>query len=91
VEVGYTNFFFYRSERSQRLILTETKKERLKKIVIEAVEQAGRAKIPEIVFLEKLEFNDIKNSENIVFDTNNISAVNFKDLRLAHKDVNIFI
>ncbi|MDR0772335.1 MAG: hypothetical protein LBF15_04855 [Candidatus Peribacteria bacterium] len=72
-------------------MLTENKKERLKKIVIEAVEQAGRAKIPEIIFLEKLEFNDIKNSENIVFDTSNTGAINFKDLELVHKDINVFI
>jgi len=33
-------FIFYRSERSQKLIISDKKEERLKKIITEAVEQS---------------------------------------------------
>jgi 16S rRNA U1498 N3-methylase RsmE len=33
-------FVFYRSQRSQKLVISDKKEERLKKIIIEAVEQS---------------------------------------------------
>lgn len=41
VEVGITKFIFFRSEYSQKLALSESKKLRFKTIVREAVEQCG--------------------------------------------------
>lgn len=53
-EVGITNFYFFRSERSQKLLLSEAKKERLEKICIEAIEQSGRNIIPFIQHTDQL-------------------------------------
>lgn len=47
VEVWFRKFVFYRSERSQKLIISDKKEERLKKIIIEAVEQSWRSFVPE--------------------------------------------
>jgi len=40
VETWLSNFIFFRSDRSQKLVLSENKIERLKKILTEAVEQS---------------------------------------------------
>ncbi len=53
VEVGISQFVFFRSERSQKLILSESKKERFLIIAREAVEQCGGVIVPSIVFQEK--------------------------------------
>lgn len=50
-EVGYSRITFFEAERSQILVLSENKKERLKKIAIEAIEQCGGNMIPEIHFI----------------------------------------
>ncbi len=54
-EVGITSFSFFRSERSQKLLLSEAKKERLEKICIEAIEQSGRNTMPLIQYRDTLE------------------------------------
>lgn len=38
-EVGYSKIIFFDSERSQKLVLSDAKKNRLQKIAIEAIEQ----------------------------------------------------
>ncbi len=50
-EVGYRSITFFEAQRSQILVLSENKKDRLKKIAIEAVEQCGGNIIPEMYFL----------------------------------------
>lgn len=40
-EVGYQSITFFQAERSQILVLSESKKQRLQKIAIEAIEQCG--------------------------------------------------
>ena len=52
VEVGYRSFVFFPSERSQKIIVSESKKQRLKKIMIEALEQCGGNILPELYFIE---------------------------------------
>ncbi|MDF1682326.1 MAG: 16S rRNA (uracil(1498)-N(3))-methyltransferase [Patescibacteria group bacterium] len=49
---------FFKSERSQNINLSENKIERLNKIIIEAVEQSGRSKIPELAFVDDLNILD---------------------------------
>jgi RsmE family RNA methyltransferase len=49
-EVGYSKIVFFESERSQKFVLSDNKKERLNKIAIEAIEQCGGNKIPEIEY-----------------------------------------
>jgi 16S rRNA (uracil1498-N3)-methyltransferase len=53
VEVGISRFVFFRSDRSQKLILSPSKIERFVSIAREAVEQCGGVRVPEIEFLEK--------------------------------------
>ena len=54
VEVGMTAFTFFRSERSQTLLINSSKQKRLEKIIIEALEQSGRNMLPSLEFLEKI-------------------------------------
>lgn len=90
VEVWYSNFYFFRSERSQDLRLSDNKIERFKKIIIEAVEQSGRNIIPEIHFLDKLDFKNII-WEKLFFHTESENSKKLKDLELKGNDVNIFV
>lgn len=68
VEIGIHRFIFFRSDRSQKLILSTSKMERFISIAREALEQCGGLTMPEILFLEKMP--DTKNEEtHIVLDT----------------------
>jgi len=53
-EVGYKKIIFFESERSQKLVISENKKERLQKIAIEAIEQCSGNIIPEIEYRDSL-------------------------------------
>jgi 16S rRNA (uracil1498-N3)-methyltransferase len=50
IEVGIQKFYFFRSDRSQKLLLSPNKIERFMSIAREAVEQCGGLKLPEIEF-----------------------------------------
>ena len=56
VEVGIVKFIFFRSEYSQKLLLSEAKVVRFKAIIREAVEQCGGVSLPELHFLSMTEF-----------------------------------
>lgn len=58
-EIGFTKFCFFRTERSQKLNLSTNKIQRLEKIIIEAAEQSGRAKIPELIFEEDFDIKHL--------------------------------
>jgi RsmE family RNA methyltransferase len=58
-EIGFTKFCFFRTERSQKLNLSTNKIQRLEKIIIEAAEQSGRAKIPELIFEEDFDIEHL--------------------------------
>ena len=91
-EIGVSNFMFFRSERSQKLNLSENKKERLKKIIIEAVEQSGRSIVPELVFIDNISLDDFSESENIFFHTSSINSSKLKDLKInKSKTINLFV
>lgn len=65
IEIGVKKFVFFRSDRSQKLIVSESKKERFYTIAREAVEQCGGNYIPEIIFSdENLETNIKRNPKN---------------------------
>lgn len=92
VEVWIKNFVFFRSERSQKLIISDNRLDRFTKIAIEAIEQSWRSYIPEIVFLDKLEFSLLKNDENIFFHTDPVNSILLKNLELNYsKNINIFV
>lgn len=50
VEVGVKRFVFFRSDRSQKLVLSENKRSRFVQIAREALEQCGGAMMPDIEF-----------------------------------------
>jgi 16S rRNA (uracil1498-N3)-methyltransferase len=92
VEVGIRNFVFFRSERSQKLLITDNKIDRFNKIIIEAVEQSGRNFLPELVILDKFDFLLLKNDQNIVFHTQSEDSVWLKQLEFDYtKNINIFV
>ncbi len=92
VEVWIKNFVFYRSERSQKLIVSDNKIDRLNKIIIEAVEQSGRNYVPELVILDKFDFSVLKNDENIIFHTFSHESTSLKELKLDFtKNINLFV
>jgi 16S rRNA (uracil1498-N3)-methyltransferase len=68
VEVGISRFVFFRSDRSQKLLLSPAKIERFQSIAREAVEQCGGVRVPEILYVEKGMSYDIWGT-NMVLDT----------------------
>lgn len=68
VEVGIRKFIFFRSEYSQKLIISDAKKERLRAIAREALEQCGGLIMPEIEFREHI-WDYAWWSKNMVLDT----------------------
>lgn len=92
VEVWVTWFYFFRWERSQKLILSPNKIERLNKIIIEAVEQSGRSRAPELIIEDDLVLEDFKDNENILFHTEDDKSTSLKELKLDYnKAINLFI
>ena len=71
VEIGIARFVFFRSDRSQKLVLSPNKIERFITIAREALEQCGGVMMPEILFVDR--FPEIKSGEvtmtHIVLDT----------------------
>lgn len=87
-EIWVTNIYFWKSERSQKIFLNENKIERIKKIILEAVEQSGRNKIPEFKIFEKIDLEKIE-WKNIFLHTKNENSKNLKDINFSGK-INIF-
>lgn len=74
VEVWVSRFIFFRSDRSQKLVISDSKIARLRTIAREAVEQCWGLYMPEVVFLmdqsrfpSSLQWQEGK--RNIVLDT----------------------
>jgi 16S rRNA (uracil1498-N3)-methyltransferase len=89
-EIGFTSFNLFRSKRSQKLVLSDNKIERLNKIIIEASEQSWRNKIVKLNILETLPKNI--DWENIYFHTKDEKSINIKDLKIEKKSkVNLFV
>lgn len=92
VEVWVTGFYFFRSERSQKLNLSENKIERLNKIIIEAVEQSGRSRVPELIIEDNISLEDFNWNENIIFHTKSEKSTSLKELNLDYnKWINLFV
>jgi 16S rRNA (uracil1498-N3)-methyltransferase len=90
VEVWYSSFYFFKSERSQNLKISENKIDRFKKILIEATEQSVRNIVPELHFSDKIDFKNIKWT-NIYFHTDKNKAKKLKELNIKNWKANIFI
>lgn len=92
VEVWVTGFYFYRSEKSQKLNLSENKILRLNKIIIEAVEQSWRSRVPEFIIEDNISLEYFKENENIFFHTEDNNSVLLKNLKLNYsKWINLFV
>lgn len=87
-EIWVTNIYFWKSKRSQKIFLNENKIQRVKKIILEAVEQSGRNKIPDFEIFEKIDLEKM-NWKNIFLHTKNQNSKNLKDIDFAPK-INIF-
>ena len=62
-EVWYKKIIFFESERSQKFVLSDNKKERLRKIAIEAIELCSGNVIPEILFHASFSLQDTELAE----------------------------
>jgi len=92
-EIWVTGFYFFRSERSQKLNLSENKIERLERIITEATEQSGRSVIPKLIIEESLSLDACLENENILFHEElSDDAQKLKDLKLDYtKWINLFV
>lgn len=90
VEVWYSNFYFFRSERSQDLKNLWSKNDRFEKIVIEASEQSWRNIIPKIYFLGNIDFSNLK-WNSFYFHTNLENSKTLKDIIIDDVENNIFV
>lgn len=68
VEIGIYEFHFFRSDFSQKLILSDGKKTRFESIVREAVEQCSGLRVPKISFSESIPHIHTEHT-HIVLDT----------------------
>lgn len=77
-EVGYRKILFFESERSQKLVISDNKKERLHKIAIEAVELCGANVIPKIEY--RTELWEIQWKKSIICHTQGDSSISLDSL-----------
>ena len=92
VEVWVSGFYFFRSDRSQKLSLSDNKINRLEKIIIEAVEQSGRIRIPELIIEDNINLENFKENQNIFFHTKDNKSKILRNIRFDYnKWINLFI
>jgi len=103
-QIWITNFLFFKSERSQKLNITDKKIERLKKIILESSELCGRNIVPNLIFWNKIDFNNLE-WKNIFLHTKSPHSVSpkgreekqnktelLKDLRIEkNENINLFV
>lgn len=92
VEIWISNFYFYKWERSQKLEVEAKKLIRFQKIMIEAIEQSWRNKMPDLDFADKLDFISDKDKLNLFFHTNSENSKKLNTIDFSwFKIVNIFV
>lgn len=87
-EVWYSKIIFFESERSQKIILSDNKKQRLLKIAIEAIELCWGNKLPEIEFRQKIW--DLMQYQSIICHTQWDDATSLSDIKVSKK-LNIIV
>jgi 16S rRNA (uracil1498-N3)-methyltransferase len=91
-EIGFTKFHFFRTDRSQKLVISDNKKIRLEKIITEAAEQSGRAIIPKIIISDDFDLNNLPSGKNIFFHTQNQNSHDLKSISKNTWDqINLFV
>jgi len=90
-QIWISNFLFFKAERSQKLVISEKKQDRLKKIIVEAVEQCGRNDIPWSIIWEKINFLNL-DGKNLFLHTKDNESKKLKELSIKENDIiNLFI
>ncbi len=90
-QIWISNFLFFKAERSQKLNISDKKIERFKKIILEATELCGRNIIPNIIFWNKIDFNNLE-WKNIFMHTKNKNSKLLKDIKIENNEnINLFI
>lgn len=90
-QIWITNFLFFKSERSQKLNITDKKIERLKKIILESSELCGRNIVPNLIFWNKIDFNNL-DWKNIFMHTKNENSIFLKDIKTEkNENINLFV
>lgn len=91
-EIGFTQFNFFRTDRSQKLVISDNKLIRLEKIITEAAEQSGRAIIPKINISDDFDINNLPDGKNIFFHTQNDNSQDLKSIeKTAWENINLFV
>lgn len=91
-EVWVSNFYFFKSQRSQKIFLNENKVDRIKKIIQEASEQSNRNKIPNFQIIEKIYFEKLKKEKNIFLHTKDENSIKLSEIKAkSWEKINIFI
>jgi len=90
-QIWITNFLFFKANRSQKLVISDKKIERLNKIIKEAAEQCRRNIIPWLIIWEKPNFMNL-DWENYFLHTKNNDSKFLKDIKIqSWKIINLFI
>jgi 16S rRNA (uracil1498-N3)-methyltransferase len=91
-EIWFTQFNFFRTDRSQKLVISDNKLERLKKIITEAAEQSGRSIIPKINISDDFDINNLPDGKNIFFHTQNEKSQSLKSIeKKVWEKINLFV
>lgn len=91
-EIGFTQFNFFRTDRSQKLVISDNKLIRLEKIITEAAEQSGRAIIPQINILDNFNINNLPEGKNIFFHTQNENSSDLNSIsKQPWEQINLFV
>jgi len=90
VEIGIRNFTFYQSERSQKLVINDKKIDRFKFIIKESLEQCGGNIMPELNFVNKINFKDLV-WDKIACHTKIGNSISLKDYQISNNLVNVFV
>lgn len=97
-EIGFSSFNFFRGDRSQKLIFSDSKVDRLRKIIIESTEQSYRNSLPNLYTLNSSLKDILKNSKkdslNLFFHTSLESSFPLGDIKIdlnKYSTINLFI
>lgn len=91
-EVGFRSIIFFPSQRSQKLTFSENKKERLNKIMQEAIEQCGRNWLCEVEFCLKIRFPKESETTLVFHQEKNHTSKYLKEVSIKKgQNVNIFV
>ena len=92
VEVGISNFYIYSSERSQQLRISNSKQQRLEKIIQEATEQSNRNVIPKLYMFDQVDIDDVEWDNVYLHTTSWSDVVALRDIQLSKtEDINIWV